>query len=108
MPMKNDKLITLKALAAELGVGYSFTRAMKKAGMPTPGGRVCAPDARQWLRKNPDFRPTAYIEPNGRRRRTPEAGTPDCGNPLCPTHHDGPAPYCQDVAEGQNTQPPSA
>lgn len=73
--MTNDKLITLKALAAELGVGYSFTRAMKKAGMPTPGGRVSATDARQWLRKNPSFRVTPFIEPNGRRRKTTAAAT---------------------------------
>lgn len=51
------KLLNLKQLAGELGVGYSFTKAMRRAGLPLLGGRVLADDAIKWLRKNPDFSP---------------------------------------------------
>jgi len=62
--METEKLITLKVLADKFGVGYSFTRAMKKAGLPLPGGRTSVSDAKRWLRKNPDFRVTKQAAGN--------------------------------------------
>ena len=54
--MTDDKMIDLKTLAGRLGVGYSTTRAMKKAGMPLPGGKTTEGDARKWLKQHPGFR----------------------------------------------------
>ena len=67
--MQTEKLMSLKALASELGVGYSFTRAMKKAGMALPGGRTSAAEAQRWLRKNPDFRVSDHFptKPHGKQ-----------------------------------------
>jgi hypothetical protein len=55
--MKEKKLLlNLTELAEELGVGVSFTSAMKAAGLPLPGGRTTIEWALQWLRDNPHFR----------------------------------------------------
>lgn len=66
MNIDSDKLLNLKTLAGELGVGYSFTRAMRKAGLQTPGGRTTLNDARRWLRSHPEFRVSTYLH-----RKTP-------------------------------------
>lgn len=59
------KLLNLKSLAGELGVSYYYTRAMKAAGMPLYGGRISKQEALDWLRRNPDFRPTKVMESIG-------------------------------------------
>jgi hypothetical protein len=55
--MKQKKLLlNLTELAKELGVGVSFTSAMKAAGLPLPGGRTTIEWALKWLQNNPQFR----------------------------------------------------
>ena len=60
--MNDEPLIDLKTLSRKLGVGYSFTRAMRNAGMPTPGGKTTVGDARKWLRAHPGFRVKDWID----------------------------------------------
>ena len=57
MDTKRDtRLLNLTELATELNVGTTYTRAMKKAGLPVPGGRTTVSAAMDWLRAHPDFK----------------------------------------------------
>lgn len=61
MNTNNKILLTLRGLSEALGVSYSYTRAMKKAGFPLIGGRARVPDALRWLKRHPDFRVSDHI-----------------------------------------------
>jgi len=90
-----NQYFKMRPLAKVLGVSYCMVRAMKMAGFPFPGGRATPADARKWLRKNPDFKISNYTDSKRRPKPAAPSAPVDCGNPLCPVHHDGPAPYCE-------------
>lgn len=56
------RLLNLKDLAEVLGVAYTYAAAMKRAGMPMPGGRILIEDAVKWHREHPDFQVTRALE----------------------------------------------
>ena len=58
----NEKLYYPDELAAELGRSRVYIYAMKKAGFVMPGGSATLEEAREWLRRNPHFRTTQYIQ----------------------------------------------
>jgi len=51
------RLLNMRQLAVELGVGYSFVRSMVHAGFPLMGARrSTVPRAIKWLEEHPEFR----------------------------------------------------
>lgn len=57
MKLHDDiRLLNLRELAKAFGVGITYTRAMKKAGLSLPGGRTTISAALQWLKDHPDFK----------------------------------------------------
>lgn len=74
--INNDKsvdpeheLIFLRELALRMKVGYSFVRAMKKAGLPLHGGKISVVMAREWLQSAPPFKvfETLNRKPRGQK-----------------------------------------
>ena len=74
------KLLSGKALAAELGRSQWWVCQAKKAGMPFFCGVITLPDAIKWMREHPDFTALDYSatpSSTGRGRPRKGAGKPD-------------------------------
>ncbi len=73
--MSEDQIpVNASILAERIKRGRSYVCAMKAAGYDfTHGNRTLVGDALKWLRKNPDFRSTAYhsSEKKADRKRQP-------------------------------------
>lgn len=54
----NEKLLSVKELASELGRARSYVEAMKSKGFIMPGGRTTVGRALSWLARNPAPRGT--------------------------------------------------
>lgn len=59
---ETEKLLYPDELADALRRGRCYVFAMKKAGFAMPGGTATLSEARDWLRRNPQFKTTAYFK----------------------------------------------
>ncbi|MEG0587934.1 MAG: hypothetical protein RR506_08545 [Akkermansia sp.] len=57
LPVNSPRLLTQVELAIILNVTPQWVGAMKRWGIPLPGGRTTLKAALDWLKANPDFRP---------------------------------------------------
>lgn len=48
----NEKLLTIKQLASELGRSRRYVSYMKRGGFQMPGGLATVTEARSWLARN--------------------------------------------------------
>lgn len=69
---RDPRLLNGKQLAGSLGVPEMFVTAMKDRGFIFAyGGRTLREDALVWLKENPKFRYTDYIEEHRKTPRKP-------------------------------------
>ena len=58
-----SKLLYPQQLAEALGKrSRTYVHAMKKEGFQMPGGTATLEEAREWLRRHPDFSCTNYVK----------------------------------------------
>lgn len=70
----NDELLYPEQLAVALKRGRGYVFAMKDAGFEMPGGTATFEEAREWLRRYPDFKSTPYFKKQTEKAKPVKAG----------------------------------